>query len=64
MRVLTDLHNCGIKDTLFVVRDGPKGQPEVVGTVWPQAIVQSPFINNMWARDGLGVHLHYHGQDL
>jgi putative transposase len=49
MSVLTDLRNRGIKDVFFVVCDGLKGLPDVVGNVWPQAIVQTSSINNGWA---------------
>ena len=49
MSVLTDLRNRGVKDVFFVVCDGLKGLPEVVGNVWPQAIVQTSSINNGWA---------------
>jgi putative transposase len=35
MSVLTDLRNRGVEDTFFVVCDGLKGLPEVVGNVWP-----------------------------
>ncbi|BBX64789.1 IS256 family transposase [Mycobacterium saskatchewanense] len=45
MSVLTDLRNRGIKDVFFVVCDGLKGLPEVVGNVWPQAIVQTCIIH-------------------
>src|SRR5580692_10136151 len=45
MAVLTDLRNRGIKDVFFVVCDGLKGLPEVVGNVWPQAIVQTCIIH-------------------
>jgi putative transposase len=41
MSVLTDLRNRGIKDVFFVVCDGLKGLPAVVGNAWPQAIVQT-----------------------
>ena len=41
MSVLTDLRNRGVKDVFFVVCDGLKGLPEVVGNVWPAAIVQT-----------------------
>jgi putative transposase len=41
MSVLTDLKNRGVTDTFFVVCDGLKGLPEVVGNVWPAAIVQT-----------------------
>src|SRR5215207_8318094 len=45
MSVLTDLRNRGVRDTFFVVCDGLKGLPEVVGTVWPQTIVQTCIIH-------------------
>jgi putative transposase len=45
MSVLTDLRNRGVKDVFFVVCDGLKGLPEVVGNVWPQAIVQTCVIH-------------------
>lgn len=45
MSVLTDLRNRGVKDTFFVVCDGLKGLPEVVGNVWPQAVVQTCIIH-------------------
>jgi putative transposase len=45
MAVLTDLRNRGVRDTFFVVCDGLKGLPEVVGNVWPQAIVQTCIIH-------------------
>jgi putative transposase len=45
MSVLTDLRNRGVKDAFFVVCDGLKGLPEVVGNVWPQAIVQTCIIH-------------------
>jgi putative transposase len=45
MSVLTDLRNRGIKDVFFVVCDGLKGLPEVVGNVWPQAIVQTCIVH-------------------
>src|ERR1700684_2031126 len=45
MSVLTDLRNRGVKDVFFVVCDGLKGLPEVVGNVWPLAIVQTCIIH-------------------
>jgi transposase-like protein len=45
MSVLTDLRNRGVKDVFFVVCDGLKGLPEVVGNVWPQAIVQTCIVH-------------------
>ena len=35
MSVLTDLRNRGVRDVFFVVCDGLKGLPDVVGNVWP-----------------------------
>jgi putative transposase len=45
MSVLTDLKNRGIQDVFFVVCDGLKGLPEVVGNAWPQAIVQTCIVH-------------------
>jgi len=45
MAVLTDLRNRGVTDSFFVVCDGLKGLPEVVGNVWPQAVVQTCVIH-------------------
>jgi putative transposase len=45
MSVLTDLRNRGVKDVFFVVCDGLKGLPEVVGNIWPQTIVQTCIIH-------------------
>ena len=45
MAVLTDIRNRGVRDTFFVVCDGLKGLPEVVGNVWPQATVQTCIIH-------------------
>src|SRR5262252_8864244 len=45
MAVLTDLRNRGVKDVFFVVCDGLKGLPEVVGNAWPQAIVQTCIVH-------------------
>jgi putative transposase len=45
MSVLTDLKNRGAKDVFFLVCDGLKGLPEVVGNVWPLAIVQTCIIH-------------------
>jgi putative transposase len=46
MSVLTDLRNRGVRDAFFVVCDGLKGLPEVVGNVWPAAIVQTSSVHN------------------
>jgi transposase-like protein len=45
MAVLTDIRNRGVRDVFFVVCDGLKGLPEVVGSVWPLAIVQTCIIH-------------------
>jgi putative transposase len=45
LSVLTDLKNRGVKDVFFLVCDGLKGLPEVVGNVWPLAIVQTCIIH-------------------
>jgi putative transposase len=45
MSVLTDLRNRSVRDVFFVVCDGLKGLPEVVGNVWPQTIVQTCIIH-------------------
>jgi putative transposase len=45
MSVLTDLKNRGVKDVFFVVCDGLKGLPEVVGNVWPLSTVQTCIIH-------------------
>jgi len=45
MSVLTDIRNRGTKDTFFLVCDGLKGLPEVVGNVWPLTTVQTCIIH-------------------
>src|SRR6478752_4276468 len=45
MSVLTDIRNRGTKDTFFLICDGLKGLPEVVGNVWPHTIVQTCIIH-------------------
>ena len=45
MAVLTDIRNRGVRDVFFVVCDGLKGLPGVVGYVWPLAIVQTCIIH-------------------
>jgi putative transposase len=45
MSVLTDIKNRGVKDTFFLVCDGLKGLPEVVGSVWPLTTVQTCIIH-------------------
>ena len=45
MAVLTDIRNRGVRDVFFLVCDGLKGLPDAVGSVWPQAIVQTCIIH-------------------
>jgi putative transposase len=45
MGVLTDIKNRGVKDSFFLVCDGLKGLPEVVGNVWPLTTVQTCIIH-------------------
>ena len=45
MSVLTDIRNRGVRDVFFLVCDGLKGLPEVVGNIWPQTIVQTCLIH-------------------
>ena len=45
MAVLTDIRNRGVSDVFFLVCDGLKGLPDVVGNVWPLATVQTCIIH-------------------
>jgi putative transposase len=45
MSVLTDIRNRGVKDVFFLVCDGLKGLPEVVGNVWSLTTVQTCIIH-------------------
>jgi transposase-like protein len=45
MSVLIDLKNRGVRDVFFLVCDGLKGLPEVVGNVWPRTIVQTCIVH-------------------
>lgn len=45
MSVLTDIKNRGVTDTFFLVCDGLKGLPDVVGNVWPLTTVQTCIIH-------------------
>jgi putative transposase len=45
MSVLTDIRNRGVKDVFFLVCDGLKGLPDVVGNVWPLTTVQTCIIH-------------------
>ena len=45
MSVLTDIRHRGVKDVFFLVCDGLKGLPEVVGNVWPLTTVQTCIIH-------------------
>lgn len=41
LQVLTEIKNRGVSDVCMVVRDGLKGLPDAIETVWPQAITQT-----------------------
>jgi putative transposase len=56
LSVLTDLKNRGVRDVFFVVCDGLKGLPEVVGNAWPEAIVQTSSVHTSCWRDGPAGH--------
>jgi putative transposase len=56
LSVLTELRNRGMRDVLIVCCDGLTGLPEVIGQIWPQAIVQTSSINTGRWRDGLAGH--------
>jgi transposase-like protein len=45
MSVLVDMKNRGVRDVFFLVCDGLKGLPAVVGNVWPQTTVQTRIIH-------------------
>ena len=45
MSVLTDMRNRGARDVFFLVCEGLKGLPEVVGNVWPLTAVQTCIIH-------------------
>jgi putative transposase len=45
MSVLTDIKNRGVRDTFFLICDGLKGLPDVVGNVWPLTTVQTCIIH-------------------
>ena len=45
MAVLTDLRNRGVRDVFFLVCDGLKGLPDVVGNVWPLTTRQTCIIH-------------------
>lgn len=46
MSVLTDIKNCGVKDSFFLVCEGLKGLPEVVSNVWALTIVHTLSVHN------------------
>ncbi len=45
LSVLTDLKNRGVGDVFFLVCDGLRGLPEVVGNVWPATTVQTCIVH-------------------
>src|SRR3954465_11721444 len=62
MSVLTDIRNRGTRDVFFVVCDGLKGLPEVVGNVWPLTTLQTCIINLI--RNTFGMASKKPGHDL
>ncbi len=49
LQVLTEIRNRGVADVCMVVRDGLKGLPDAIETVWPQAITQTCVVHLMRA---------------
>ncbi|CAM2779432.1 IS256 family transposase [Skermania piniformis] len=45
LAVLSEIKNRGAADVCIVVCDGLKGLPDAIGTVWPQAVVQTCVIH-------------------
>lgn len=45
MSVLADIRNRGAKDVFFLVCDGLKGLPELVGNIWSLTTVQTCIIH-------------------
>jgi transposase-like protein len=45
LRILTEIRNRGVKDTLIVVCDGLKGLPESIEALWPDAQVQTCIVH-------------------
>lgn len=45
MGVLADIKNRGVRETFFLICDGLKGLPDVVGNVWPLTTVQTCIIH-------------------
>ena len=46
LAVLTDLKNRGVNDVFFLVCDGLKGLPDVVGNVWPLTTTQTSSVHH------------------
>lgn len=45
LRVFTEVKKRGVEDVLMLVRDGLKGLPDAVETVWPRTIAQTCVIH-------------------
>jgi hypothetical protein len=45
VHILTEIKNRGVGDVLMLVRDGLKGLPDAVETIWPATIVQTCVVN-------------------
>jgi putative transposase len=43
--VLAELKNRGVADCCIVVCDGPKGLPDAIEQVWPQAVTQTCIVH-------------------
>jgi transposase-like protein len=43
--VLTEIENRGVEDVCMTVRDGLKGLPEAITTVWSLAVVQTCIVH-------------------
>jgi len=56
MSMLAELRNRGVGDVCIVACDGLKGLPEVVGNVWPLAIVQTSSVHTSCWRDDPAGH--------
>ena len=47
LSILTDLHNRGVQDILIACVDGPKGFPEAIETIYPNAEIQHCVIHQI-----------------
>ena len=56
LRVLSEIKNRGVRGVFFLVCDGLRGLPEVVGAVREKTIVQTSSVDTSWRRDGPAGH--------